>query len=75
VDTSVPRGAPIFWPFWNRYFIFPFQLFSDVERAADSKTFFKSMLTIHNLRTVGIEIAILTPLTILTVALSRHRKR
>lgn len=75
VDTSFPRGAPIFWPFSDRYFIFPFHLFSDVERVSDSKVFFKSMLTIHNLRTVGIEIAILTPLTILTVVLSRRSKR
>lgn len=75
VDTSAPFGEPVFWPFWNKFFISPFQIFSDVHRASDSGLFFKSMLNLHNLKTIILEIGILTPIAIIIELVKRSKKK
>jgi membrane-bound metal-dependent hydrolase YbcI (DUF457 family) len=61
LDTTAPFGVPIFWPFWEKCFISPIQIFSDVHRALSSTIFFQSLINWHNLRTVLLEIIILGP--------------
>jgi len=62
VDTSLPIGEQLFWPFWNGYLLSPFTFFLDVHRSAESFDFFVSMFNSHNLKTVMVEIAICVPL-------------
>jgi membrane-bound metal-dependent hydrolase YbcI (DUF457 family) len=65
LDKSSPYGAPVFWPFSEKYFISPIQIFSDVKRSSDSQTFFKSLINWHNALTVFIEILILGPVILI----------
>ncbi|HNW60492.1 MAG TPA: metal-dependent hydrolase [bacterium] len=58
-DTTAPFGAPLFWPFWSGYSIAPLQIFSDVHRSGEAASFLPSLFTIHNLRTVGIELLVM----------------
>ena len=62
LDTSAPFGAPIFWPFSQKYFIFPFAIFADVHRSFSSNTFWASLISRHNFETVLIEILVLMPI-------------
>jgi membrane-bound metal-dependent hydrolase YbcI (DUF457 family) len=64
LDTSTPFGIPIFWPFWEKYFISPVQIFSDVHRTSSSSIFFQSLINWHNLKTVLLEIIIIGPIII-----------
>ncbi len=75
VDTSAPFGEPVFWPFWNKYFISQVQIFSDVHRASTSGLFFKSMLNLHNLKTIVLEIVILTPAAVVISFIKRYKKK
>lgn len=48
-DTSFPFGIPLFWPFSSDYFISPFPLFRDVNKAGESNSvFFQSLLSANN---------------------------
>ena len=76
VDGTAPFGAPVLWPFTNKYFIFPIQIFMDVHRAADSGRFFISLFTPHNLKTVTREIYMLLPVVIFILLINkRFQKR
>jgi len=56
-DTSLPFGAPILWPFSSEYFMSPVSVFSDVARGSEGRlNFLLSMLSLHNARTVLIEV-------------------
>jgi inner membrane protein len=61
VDTTAPFGVPLFWPFSHEFFISPVRIFFDVRRAMDSRQFFSSMLSWHNLKTMMLEIVFLAP--------------
>ena len=62
LDQRAPYGCCLFWPFSNQFIISPVVIFSDVSRASDSQTFFSSLINIHNLKTVLLEVVILAPL-------------
>ena len=65
LDTSEPFGATIFWPFSQKYFISPLNVFSDVHRSSETQTFIPSLFNMHNLKTLFIEIALLAPFLII----------
>lgn len=65
VDKCAPYGAQIFWPFSDAYVIAPVQIFSDVTRSSQSGTFIKSLSSLHNARTVLIELLVLVPVLVL----------
>ena len=73
-DTTPPYGAPIFWPFTDKFYISPVIVFSDMHRASDSARFFPSMFTLHNLMTVTREVLILLPLIVLIYVLNKRRR-
>lgn len=73
LDTSEPFGMPLLWPFSGTYYISPMTIFSDVHRSGDAHSFFISLFNSHNLQTVLIEIAILVPLTLFAVLVSRKK--
>jgi inner membrane protein len=66
-DTRQPFGEQLFWPFTSEYYISPFALFSDVHKASHSDIFLKSLFNWHNLTTMAIEVAILTPILLLVL--------
>ncbi len=61
VDTSIPRGSPLFWPFWDEYIISPVLLFTDIQRSPEASRFFPSLFTLHNLYAALMELLILSP--------------
>lgn len=62
LDTSPPYGVPLLWPFSMRYFISPLPVFSDVTRASESGQFLSSLFSIHNGKTILIELLLLGPI-------------
>lgn len=74
VDTSVPYGMPLFWPFWSDYYIAPVAVFSDVYRSSDSRDFFVSLYNRHNLYAILLEIGILSPILLVMFWLRRKSK-
>jgi membrane-bound metal-dependent hydrolase YbcI (DUF457 family) len=74
-DTSAPFGAPLFWPFWSGYIISPLQIFSDVHRSGEAASFLPSLFNGHNMRTVGIELSVLTPCWGVWYLYTRFRKK
>ncbi len=62
LDLRAPFGCPLFWPISNQFFISPVVIFSDVSRVSDSRLFFQSLLNVHNLKTVLLEVVILAPI-------------
>ena len=75
LDTSAPFGEMLFWPFSVRYYYSPVVIFSDVHRASTSGEFFASLFSMHNLRTIFIETAILTPILILIMILRKRENK
>ncbi len=71
-DTSPPFGSPVFWPFTDRYFIFPVEVLSDIHRASDSTGFIKSLFSMHNMMSVGRELLILLPIILLVIILNKR---
>jgi membrane-bound metal-dependent hydrolase YbcI (DUF457 family) len=67
LDKREPLGCPLWWPFSNAFVISPMTIFADVSRVSDSKYFIQSLFNVHNLKTVLIEVAILTPLLLVAI--------
>lgn len=61
MDTKLPYGVPLFWPFISQYFISPIQIFSDIYKGSTNVTFLMSVFETHNLIAIAIEIGILGP--------------
>ena len=61
LDTSVPYGEQLLWPFTTEYYLAPVWLFRDVDRVSSSDFFIKSLFIQHNLWTVVVECAVLLP--------------
>ncbi|HDL19588.1 MAG TPA: metal-dependent hydrolase [Bacteroidetes bacterium] len=56
VDTRLPYGEPLFWPFFHGFFLFPYPFLLDVQRADGLNRFFPSLFSRHNLLTILWEI-------------------
>lgn len=67
-DGSKPYGIPLFWPFTNRHFIAPFNLFYSIHRGE-----FSDIFSMHNLIGVLIEIAVMAPITLILILWARRR--
>ncbi|MBW1658906.1 MAG: metal-dependent hydrolase [Deltaproteobacteria bacterium] len=57
LDTVAPFGLPLFWPFSQAYFRFPFSLFLNVERAMSLRI----LLSWHNFLAISLEIVLTLP--------------
>ncbi|RPI02910.1 MAG: metal-dependent hydrolase [Calditrichaeota bacterium] len=75
LDQRLPYGCPLLWPISNSFIISPITIFSDVKRISDSRQFFPSLLNLHNLKTVLLEITILTPLLAAFVWRNKNAQR
>tara|TARA_Y100001934_G_C12313573_1_gene756213 strand:- start:239 stop:694 length:456 start_codon:yes stop_codon:yes gene_type:complete len=75
-DLGAPYGVPLLWPFDDSYYIAPVTLFSNFSHGAQSVGIgdvIHDIFSIHNLRTVAIELAILGPFLWLTERYRRSR--
>ncbi|MDZ7271134.1 MAG: metal-dependent hydrolase [candidate division KSB1 bacterium] len=64
-DTAAPFGQPLLWPFWDGYVHLPVTILLDVRRKGATPEFFPSLLSLHNLKAVTLEVALLVPLAVL----------
>ncbi len=64
VDTSLPYGEQLLWPFTNKYYISPVAFFMNVQKANTSAEFIPSLFSKHNLLMVFSEIGIFGTLLI-----------
>ena len=60
-DTREPCGMPLFWPFSNKFLLSPVTIFQDVHKASSNSTFLGSLFCWHNLWTILLEVAVLSP--------------
>jgi len=58
LDTRTPYGQMLLWPFSDTYIHSPITVFQDIQRIGASNLFFQSLLSVHNLFAVFIEIII-----------------
>jgi inner membrane protein len=63
-DQAPPYGLQVFWPFSDRYVLSPFTPFLDVNKGADNGTFLLRLFSLHNVKTVFVEILILGPVAL-----------
>ena len=63
-DTREPCGMPLFWPIHNGFYHAPVTIFLDVSKASSNSAFLGSLFSLHNLRTVLMEVVVLSPLLI-----------
>ena len=74
IDTSPPYGAPLFWPLSYTYYHAPFPILPDIQRVSTSNTdFITSLVSLHNLWAVSVEILILLPILLLLFAWKRKK--
>jgi membrane-bound metal-dependent hydrolase YbcI (DUF457 family) len=67
-DGSKPYGIPLLWPFTDRHFIAPINLFYSIHRGE-----FSDIFSMHNLFGILIEFAVMAPITALLFWWARKR--
>ena len=61
VDTSIPLGEQLFWPFTNEYYISSISLFRDISKGSTTNSFFLSVFEFYNVITGVTECMIFLP--------------
>ena len=78
-DGRVPYGQPLLWPIEHSHYISPFAIFWGFHHAgsASSSTFqwVTSIFSLHNLGAIAVELAIMSPIIVLTRRLKNHWER
>ncbi|MFQ5636716.1 MAG: metal-dependent hydrolase [bacterium] len=74
LDTSEPKGLPMFWPVSSRYFYSQFSIFMSVHKIGDSATFISSLFVLHNLWVALWEIVVFIPVLTI-IKLVKHSKK
>ncbi|MEK7730139.1 MAG: metal-dependent hydrolase [candidate division KSB1 bacterium] len=72
-DFSDPHGMMLLWPFNSEFYDVPWKIFASVNKSNHSSDFIMSLFTLHNVRVVLIELAIMLPLA-LAAAFTRRRR-
>jgi inner membrane protein len=67
IDTRLPYGVPLFWPLSDAYYIAPFAFFPDIRRALASSEFLTSLVSLHNLWAISVELLVLGPIAVLVL--------
>jgi len=67
-DGSKPYGIPLLWPFTNRHFIAPINLFYSIHRGE-----FSDIFSMHNFVGILIEFAVMAPITAMIFWWARNR--
>jgi|RhiMetdeSRZDD1v2_1073273.scaffolds.fasta_scaffold1062024_2 inner membrane protein len=74
IDTSLPYGVPAFWPLSDTYYMAPFAFFPDIRRAVTSSEFLTSLVSLHNLWAICVELFVMAPILILIWIVRKHAK-
>lgn len=74
LDTSAPFGEMLLWPVSNSYYISPYVIFSDVQRASTSGDFFISLFSKHNFITILIELGLTIPILVIGIIIGRKKR-
>ena len=69
-DGSPPFGIPLLWPFTHHHFLSPVLLFASIHRGS-----WNNLISLHNLKAMFLEIAVLAPLGLLAVSMALKRPR
>lgn len=72
-DTRPPYGIQLFWPFNKTHIMSPVTIFRGVNKASENHRFFQVLLSLENLKTVGLEILILGPVAAWTFIQNRKK--
>ncbi len=75
LDTSLPYGLMLWWPFDSGYVISPVTLFLDVHRSSSSSDFFISLMSRHNFITLTIEVVSMSVLYGVVVGVQTWKRR
>ncbi|RPI85044.1 MAG: metal-dependent hydrolase [Chloroflexi bacterium] len=75
-DGRPPYGIPLLWPISETYYLSPWTMFTGVQHASSTSTttldFLRQVITFHNIKAIGVEILLVTPISILIIWL-RHK--
>jgi inner membrane protein len=71
IDTRLPYGVPAFWPLTDAYYIAPFAFFPDIRRALVSSEFLISLVSLHNLWAICVELLVLGPIAVLVLVVQK----
>ena len=74
-DTSIPYGVPLLWPLSSEYYISPISVFTDIERAQTSGVFISSLISLHNLWAVTVEVLVLLPIVAFILFIKRRANK
>ena len=69
-DGSRPYGIPLLWPFSDRHFIAPFDVFLSIHRGE-----FSDLFSMHNVFAILIEIGVLAPIALLLFLVANTRMK
>jgi membrane-bound metal-dependent hydrolase YbcI (DUF457 family) len=69
-DGSRPYGIPLLWPFSNRHFIAPFDIFLSIHRGE-----FSDLFSLHNVMAILIEVGVLAPIVLLLFLIANTRMK
>ena len=76
-DLRIPYGIPLFWPITSEHFISPVHIFPGVRHASSTSAstleLVRGVLDVRNLRAIGVEIAVISPLIFLAWRYKRGR--
>ncbi len=72
-DTSYPFGEQLFWPLSTVYVLSPWTIFGDIHKASSTDIFFQSLINWHNVSTILLEVAILSPIILIIKYRSKYR--
>jgi inner membrane protein len=71
-DGRFPFGVPLLWPLTATYYIAPFPLLLDIHKAGTSGAFLPSLLSVHNLVAMAVEVLVFLPVVGLVWAWKRR---
>jgi inner membrane protein len=75
IDTSAPYGMPLFWPVSDTYYKAAVGVLPDIRRCNSSNYFFASLFSLHNLRSVCLELLLFLPPAFFATALKGRRRQ
>ena len=72
VDSGVPKGFQVLWPFDQRYVYIPLGMFLEITRSSTGDGFFRSLFNSHTLRAVVNEMILFAPAIMLAWGLRKR---
>ena len=74
LDTSMPKGVPMFWPLSSHYFYSPVSIFMSIHKLGSSKLFIQSLFVMQNIGVALWELIVFIPVLVI-IKMAKKRKR